>query len=91
MVIDDGGAIWLSNPWLVSAVIAISVALVLWCHRWIETGKAPGPRSLGSQAVRMSRRRSRRQQAPVRPSLVARPSRLVTRPVAASRMRRTAA
>jgi hypothetical protein len=58
MVIDDGGAIWLSNPWLAAVMVTVAVGLVLWCHRWLETGSAPRPHALGVQAVRMARGRS---------------------------------
>jgi len=56
MVIDDGGAIWLSNPWLVGFALTFAVSLVLWCHRWLETGKAPAPRTLRFGTVQMARR-----------------------------------
>src|SRR5689334_12324512 len=57
MVIDDGGAIWLSNPWLVAIVVTFAVGLVLWCHRWLETGSAPTPRHLTARTFRMAERR----------------------------------
>ena len=57
MVIDDGGAIWLSNPWLVAVVVTFAVGLVLWCHRWLETGRAPTPRGLSVRTLRMAQRR----------------------------------
>jgi hypothetical protein len=58
VVIDDGGTIWLSNPWLVVVAISFAVALVLWCHRWLETGSAPAPRSLSVRTLRMAERRT---------------------------------
>jgi hypothetical protein len=91
MVIDDGGAIWLADPWLAGAIIVLAMALVLWCHRWIETGRAPAPRSLGVQAVRMTRRRTRTRATPVRPTIVARSGRLLSRPARASSLPRSAA
>jgi hypothetical protein len=57
MVIDDGGAIWLSNPWLVAVVVTFAIGLVLWCHRWLETGAAPAPRNLSVRTLRMAQRR----------------------------------
>jgi hypothetical protein len=56
MVIDDGGAIWLSNPWLAGVVLSFAVGLVLWCHRWLETGQAPAPRNLRLRTMPMARR-----------------------------------
>jgi hypothetical protein len=91
MVIDDGGALWLSNPWLASAVIVLAVALVAWCHRWLETGRMPAPRSVGVQAVRMTRRASRQRSDTERPILVAPSRRLVTRSVSSTRLPRSAA
>ena len=64
MVIDDGGAIWLSNPWLVAIVLAFAVGLVLWCHRWLETGEAPAPRNLTVRTLRMAQRRPTTVDAP---------------------------
>jgi len=73
MVIDDGGAIWLSNPWLVAVVVALAVGLVLWCHRWLETGAAPAPRNLSVRTLRMAQRRpstlDASTPAPIRPVL----------------------
>lgn len=87
MVIDDGGAIWLSNPWLVAIVVAFAVGLVLWCHRWLETGAAPTPRKLTARSFRMAQRRSTAVEgaapASIRGVLRTRPS--------VSRMPRTAA
>ena len=58
MVIDDGGAMWLSDPWLAGAALSFAVGLVMWCHRWLETGKAPAPRNLHSRMMPMARRMS---------------------------------
>ena len=73
MVIDDGGAIWLSNPWLVAIVVTFAVGLVLWCHRWLETGSAPAPRKLSARTLRMAQRRpttdDAQAPAPLRPVL----------------------
>jgi len=68
MLVDEGGVFWLSNPWLAGALIVLAVGLVLWCHRWLETGRVPAPRA---QAVRLSRRERRARPMPVRPTLVA--------------------
>ena len=91
MFIDEGGAIWLSNPWLAGALIVLAVGLVLWCHRWLETGRAPAPRALRIQARRMSRRPSRVGLTPSRPAIVARSSRFTARPVGAASRPRSAA
>jgi hypothetical protein len=53
MFVDEGGALWLSNPWLVVSAIVGLVALVVWCHRWLETGKAPMPRKLSRSAPQL--------------------------------------
>ena len=44
MFVDEAGALWLSNPWLVLVMLSVAVGLVVWCHRWLEDGKAPLPR-----------------------------------------------
>jgi hypothetical protein len=44
MFVDESGALWLSDPAMVGLILAASVALVVWCHRWLETGSAPMPR-----------------------------------------------
>lgn len=91
MVIDDGGAIWLSNPWLAGAILVIVVGLVLWCHRWLETGRAPAPRALGIQAIRMSRRERRARPVTGRPALVARSGQVAGRRLAPLTRPRSAA
>jgi len=73
MVVDDGGALWLSNPWLAALALALAVGLVLWCHRWLETGRAPAPRNLRAQAVRFSRHRSHAAEAPASQPAAIRP------------------
>jgi hypothetical protein len=61
MIVDEAGALWLSNPWIAMLTLAAAVALVVWCHRWLETGEAPMPKSV---AVRgRGRRRTGRPQA----------------------------
>jgi len=87
MVIDDGGALWLSNPWLAALAVALAVGLVLWCHRWLETGRAPAPRQLRVQAVRFARSRTRVQESPAFVPAALRPV-TRTRPTAISRSRR---
>jgi hypothetical protein len=91
MLVDDSGAFWLSNPWLAGAAIIFAVSLVLWCHRWLETGRVPTPRSLGVQAIRMPRRERADRSLRGRPTRLAQPSRLVTRPIGARGLRRSAA
>lgn len=91
MVIDDGGMVWLASPWLAGAILVLAVALVLWCHRWLETGRAPAPRSLGVQAIRMTRRSRRARPAAGRPTLVSRSGHIASRRLAtASRPRSVA-
>ena len=43
MFVDEAGALWLSDPAMVGIILAASVALVMWCHRWLESGRAPMP------------------------------------------------
>jgi hypothetical protein len=54
MTIDERGLLWLSDPWIAVLSSLLIVGLVLWSHRWLETGRAPG-----LQAVRVSARRRR--------------------------------
>ena len=95
MVIDDGGAIWLSNPWLVMAVLSFAVGLVLWCHRWLETGSAPAPRTLSTRAFCMAERRAdsraATEPAQLRPALRTRTSTLGARLTAPGTLPRSAA
>lgn len=71
MFVDEAGALWLSNPWIVVVLLMATVGLVYWCHRWLEEGKAPLPRRAASQfrdgALR-GRKISQRQA--IRPSVV---------------------
>jgi hypothetical protein len=46
MSVDEAGVLWLSNPWIAAVTLVAAVALVVWCHRWLESGKAPMPRNL---------------------------------------------
>jgi len=89
MVIDDGGALWLSNPWLAALAVALAIGLVLWCHRWLETGRAPAPRKLRTQAVRFSRRRAHGVEAPARQSAALRPFVRTRQPALANRSGRS--
>jgi hypothetical protein len=43
MFVDEAGALWLSNPWIVGFVLAALLSLVAWCHQWLETGRPPMP------------------------------------------------
>ncbi|MGE3270508.1 MAG: hypothetical protein AB7P40_17270 [Chloroflexota bacterium] len=78
MFVDSSGALWLSDPSTVFIVLGIVVGLTVWCHRWLETGEMPAPRSM---AIRM--RTYHRQPRTLRERLVARQDAL-----AAARMRR---
>ena len=49
MFVDNGGALWLSDPTVVLVVLAGVVGLTMWCHRWLETGSMPTPRSMASR------------------------------------------
>lgn len=82
MIVDAGGALWLSDPSVVLVVLAGAVALIVWCHRWLETGSMPLPASLG--AGRVARERTLREKLVARPVLqqvsrLDRRSRLATR------------
>jgi len=71
MFVDNSGALWLSDPALVLTVLAAVVALVYWCHRWLESGDAPLPRSM---AIRIRDRavhqRTFRERLEARPTLL---------------------
>jgi hypothetical protein len=41
MFVDEAGTIWLANPWMTAALLTSVVGLMVWCHRWLETGTAP--------------------------------------------------
>jgi hypothetical protein len=71
MFVDEAGALWLSNPWIVVGLLGAAVGLVFWCHRWLESGRAPLPRRNLSH-IRDGALRSRRlhQRQAIRPALV---------------------
>ena len=72
MFVDNGGALWLSDPTVVILVLAGVVGLVYWCHRWLETGSMPTPRAMAiRQAGEQSRPRTLRQKIEARPALAA--------------------
>lgn len=71
MFVDESGALWLSNPWIVVVLLAAAVGLVYWCHRWLEDGKAPLPRRTVAQMRDGALRgRTIRQRQAIRPSVV---------------------
>jgi hypothetical protein len=63
MFVDETGALWIANPWVAIVMVLGVVGLVVWCHRWLESGQAPLPRARASRSVgrverpRMLRRR----------------------------------
>jgi hypothetical protein len=64
MIVDEAGVLWLSNPWIALAMLVGVVALVMWCHRWLETGSAPMPRSMAVRdRSRVMRSRALRQKS----------------------------
>jgi hypothetical protein len=76
MFVDEAGALWLSNPWIVLVTLAAAIAAVVWCHRWLETGRAPMPKNVAThwqprrrlthaQALRTNRVGSLSMDAPV--------------------------
>jgi hypothetical protein len=71
MFFDEAGVLWLSNPWIVVALLAAAVSLVFWCHRWLEIGRAPLPRRNVSH-IRDGALRSRRlhQRQAIRPAVI---------------------
>jgi hypothetical protein len=71
MFVDEAGALWLSNPWIVVGLLGAAVGLVVWCHRWLESGRAPLPRRNLSH-IRDGALRSRRlhQRQAIRPALI---------------------
>ena len=74
MFVDNGGALWLSDPSVVVLVLAGVVGLVYWCHRWLETGSMPTPRTMAVRHLRHSsteRSRTLREKLEARPSLAA--------------------
>ncbi|HZO26268.1 MAG TPA: hypothetical protein VFH48_09805 [Chloroflexota bacterium] len=71
MFVDETGALWLSNPWIAVMLLAAAVGLVYWCHRWLESGKAPLPRRTVAQLRDGALRgRTIRQRQAIRPSVV---------------------
>lgn len=80
MFVDTSGAFWLSDPVLVIVLIAGAVALMVWCHRWSESGVIPLPGRLGAQSPRAGRAvRTLRQRIDARPSGLAEQRTLRTR------------
>jgi hypothetical protein len=68
MFVDNGGALWLSDPTVVVLVLAGVVGLVYWCHRWLETGSMPTPRRMAVRQVSSNARpRSLREKIEGRP------------------------
>ena len=71
MFVDNGGALWLSDPTIVLTVLAAVVALIYWCHRWLETGEAPLPRSMAIRIRdRAAHSRTLRERLEARPTLL---------------------
>ncbi len=72
MFVDEAGALWLSNPWIVGFLLAGVVGLVAWCHQWLETGRPPMPHTtiLRSQTRVMKTRALRTRGAPIASSVV---------------------
>jgi len=72
MFVDEAGALWLSDPAMVLIILAAAVAMVAWCHRWLETGSAPMPHVtlLHSQSRVMRTRALRTRGAPVASSVM---------------------
>jgi hypothetical protein len=72
MFVDNGGALWLSDPSVVLVVLTGVVGLIMWCHRWLETGSMPVPRSMARrQRFNHLQPRTLRQKIQGRPSLAA--------------------
>jgi hypothetical protein len=68
MFVDNGGALWLSDPTVVVLVLAGVVGLVYWCHRWLETGSMPTPHRMAIRQVSSDTRpRSLREKIEARP------------------------
>jgi hypothetical protein len=72
MFVDEAGALWLSNPWIVGFLLAAVVGSVAWCHQWLETGRPPMPHTtiLRSQTRVMKTRALRTRGAPSTSSVV---------------------
>lgn len=88
MLFDESGLLWLSNPVLAVLAASVAVGLILWCHRWLESGSAPRPR----MAIRRRDRRSARRHATLLRPASARPMESIREiqvlPVTALRARR---
>jgi hypothetical protein len=96
MTVDEAGALWLSDPWVVLVTLLGALALIVWCHRWLEAGAAPLPRQMATRVRGRAARSGRaRRRATAHPSVAtiagfgraARPA----RPPRAARLPRTAA
>jgi len=87
MFVDEAGALWLSDPAMVLIILVSAVALVAWCHRWLETGSAPMPHVtlLRSDSRVMRTRALRARRAPVSSSVVPM-VRFTKNPIARSRI-----
>jgi hypothetical protein len=73
MFVDEAGALWLSDPWFVVLTLIASVAIVGWCHQWLENGAPPRPRvtMLRNQTRVMRTRALRTHGAPSHSTVVA--------------------
>jgi hypothetical protein len=72
MFVDQAGALWLSDPAMVMVILVSAVALVMWCHRWLENGSAPMPHVaiLRGQHRVMRTRALRTRNAPITSTVV---------------------
>lgn len=72
MFVDQAGALWLSDPAMVMIILVSAVALVTWCHRWLENGSAPMPHVaiLRNQSRVMRTRALRTRNAPTTSTVV---------------------
>jgi hypothetical protein len=72
MFVDQAGALWLSDPAMVMVILVSAVALVMWCHRWLENGSAPMPHVaiLRNQTRVMRTRALRTRNAPMASTVV---------------------
>lgn len=72
MFVDNDGALWLSDPSVVLVVLAGVVGLIMWCHRWLETGSMPVPRGMATrQQINYVQPRTLRQKIEARPAQAA--------------------
>jgi hypothetical protein len=97
MFVDEAGALWLSDPWFVVLTLIASVAIVGWCHQWLENGTPPRPRVtlLRNQSRVMRTRALRTQGAPSQSTVVSlarftNDSRTTARARSSARLPRTA-